>query len=487
MSSAEVEEDAFGSSSLQSAVAAIPGIAESSGDFSFNLASLDDDDDEERGENNPAHRQQGRNNIVRPEGLSATTARKDESSPLLPTKTPTASISSSSSLRSSTSAKAGRPRSCGGGLAQHPPEEMKETLAPIALESFQWKKKQSYSSPYHTHRRTSSASQPQVTPGYRRDRYEHRKQLFSCGLAAMSGFADVLCHHAFGCYGNMMTGNTIRLMDLLSSGRWSEAAYPAVLVPSYILGASLCTYLSKLDLTVLGLGGPSQQAFAHLNPPRRLRSPQQISVLRVVAIAAAVLFLQGELFAVAALACWTRQHDHDKSNPAAPPDFQYWRLPFFSCAFGLLNAATLSAIHLVTNAVTGHWITVGLGVADDLPVLLNKQSSTVDGTSIDGEASYQAPPVRIQTPKATAPRKKWQSSMFLAASFIGSIAITSILYNAYLWEVDRRPDGWLHNVVKHIPMGVFFAIIYLVLLYWYTLPPPYLHGYSSTRDLASHG
>ena len=61
-----------------------------------------------------------------------------------------------------------------------------------------------------------------------------------------------------------------------------------------------------------------------------------------------------------------------------------WRLPFFACAFGLLNAATLASIHLVSNAVTGHWITVGLRVADDLPVvsignrvgLVAKQSRT---------------------------------------------------------------------------------------------------------------
>jgi hypothetical protein len=138
-------------------------------------------------------------------------------------------------------------------------------------------------------------------------------------------------------YGNMMTGNTIKLMDHLAAGRWPQASYPASLVPAYILGASICTWLNKVDLSNLGLGGPSQEAFSHLNPPRRLRSPQQIAVLRVVAIVSVVLFILGEFFGFIISGSSTSR----------------WRLPFFACAFGLINAATLAAIHVVTNAVTG--------------------------------------------------------------------------------------------------------------------------------------
>ena len=39
---------------------------------------------------------------------------------------------------------------------------------------------------------------PRITSTYRRERYEHRKQIFACFLASFSGFADVLCYHAFG-------------------------------------------------------------------------------------------------------------------------------------------------------------------------------------------------------------------------------------------------------------------------------------------------
>jgi len=369
---------------------------------------------------------------------------------------------------------------------------------------------------HHHHPKQKRQRTRRITAAYRRHRYETRKQLFACALAACSGFADVLCYHSFGCYGNMMTGNTIKLMDHLAAGRWSEALYPASLVPAYVVGAALCTYLSKLDLTRLGWGGPSARAFSHLQPPRRLRSPQQISVLRVVAVGCVVLFLAGEVFG----SClewwwwwwwWWAPHDNSESPTSTATTIttmtttdQRWRLPFFACAFGLLNAATLAAIHLVTNAVTGHWITVGLGVADDLPILLNRQSSyhhhgTEDGDN-DGDdgsnnndlnATIKAPttqppiePPSDETLPPTEKQKQWKSSMFVAASFLGSIILTSIFYNECLRQVEHHPHWPLALLFRFSPpMGVLFSVLYTVLLYWYTLPPPFLQGFSSRVDL----
>ena len=332
-----------------------------------------------------------------------------------------------------------------------------------------------------------------ITPEFRRLRYEQRKQIFACTLAFLSGFADVLCRHSFGCYGNMMTGNTITLVDHLAAGRWQEAGFFGILVSSYIVGAGLYTYLSHIDLTVLGWGGPNPGAFAHLNPPRRLRSPQEVSALRVVAVTSLALFLLGEIVVVVVAmmgvpqTTTTADNNHQNHHHS---QLHHWRLPFFACAFGLLNAATLAAIHLVTNAVTGHWITVGLGVADDLPILLNKQSypddpiatplssSPPNSTAINASDGQQQPP---------PPQQQWKSSISVAGSFIGSIVVTSILYNAHLRHVQHHPQQWyasvLAPIVSSIPMGVVFAFFYTVLLYWYTLPPPYLHGYSSRADL----
>ena len=116
-------------------------------------------------------------------------------------------------------------------------------------------------SPSHGTNQTQHYYPETITPAYQRQRYDERRQVFACSLAALSGFADVLCDHNFGCYGSMMTGDTIRFMDHVAAGRWSDAVYPAALVTAYIIGTSLCTLLNQIDLTVLGLGGPSQEAF----------------------------------------------------------------------------------------------------------------------------------------------------------------------------------------------------------------------------------
>jgi hypothetical protein len=342
-----------------------------------------------------------------------------------------------------------------------------------------------------------------ITPAYRQRRYEARKHWFGCSLAALSAFADVLCYHSFGCYGNMMTGNTIKLMDLVAAGRWEEAQYYGVIVPSYIVGAGMCTLLNRLDLTWLGLGGPSDAAFADLQPPRRLRSPQEISVLRVVAIASVLLFLAGELVVV--VRGWSNNNNNIiilNSGGTDDKDYSRWRLPFFACAFGLLNAATLAAIKIVTNAVTGHWITVGVGVADDWPTLLNSiidrrdsglttsTSSTDSSTTADDGGSREGP--EAQSSSSSSSRsgggslKKWQSSMSVAASFIVAIVVTSLLYNECLRQVAHHPDRPLAIMFVHgPPMGVVFSILYAALLYWYTLPPPFLQGYSSQVDLVN--
>jgi Protein of unknown function (DUF1275) len=318
----------------------------------------------------------------------------------------------------------------------------------------------------HPHKKKHLQQHLPITPAYRKLRYERRKQFFGCSLAVMSAYADILCYHSFGCYGNMMTGNTIKLMDLIAAGRWTDASYYAVIVPAYVVGAGLCTILNRLDLTWLGLGGPSDEAFQHLQPPRRLRSPQEISVLRVVAVGCVVLFLAGEVAG------------RIVPGGAADP----WRLPFFACAFGLLNAATLAAINIVTNAVTGHWIAVGVGMADDWPTLLNRQNSNL--TSARDDDSAAAPDGPAGQEPQSGNQKKWQSSMSVAISFLVAIIVTSLLYNECLREVQHHPDWPLAYIFIHgPPMGVIFSIVYATLLYWYTLPPPFLVGYNSSVDL----
>lgn len=58
------------------------------------------------------------------------------------------------------------------------------------------------------------------------------------GLAFFAGVADVMAFDHYGCFANMMTGNTFRAMGALASLQWGEAAFHTALVLTYVLGVA---------------------------------------------------------------------------------------------------------------------------------------------------------------------------------------------------------------------------------------------------------
>jgi hypothetical protein len=58
------------------------------------------------------------------------------------------------------------------------------------------------------------------------------------GLAFFAGVADVMAFDHYGCFANMMTGNTFRAMGAIGSSQWAEAAFHATLILTYVLGVA---------------------------------------------------------------------------------------------------------------------------------------------------------------------------------------------------------------------------------------------------------
>ena len=58
------------------------------------------------------------------------------------------------------------------------------------------------------------------------------------GLAFFAGVADVMAFDHYGCFANMMTGNTFRAMGAIGASQWTEAAFHATLVLTYVLGVA---------------------------------------------------------------------------------------------------------------------------------------------------------------------------------------------------------------------------------------------------------
>ena len=58
------------------------------------------------------------------------------------------------------------------------------------------------------------------------------------GLSFSAGVADVIAFDHYGCFANMMTGNTFRAMGAIGASQWTEAAFHATLVLTYVLGVA---------------------------------------------------------------------------------------------------------------------------------------------------------------------------------------------------------------------------------------------------------
>jgi uncharacterized membrane protein YoaK (UPF0700 family) len=215
-----------------------------------------------------------------------------------------------------------------------------------------------------------------------------RKNRFISLLAIVAGMADVACMKRFGFYANMMTGNTIRVGSAIVDLRWEEALFFGTVLISYTLGASLLRAISirtkKSDTT--------QERHTH--------------VLSFVAPLVLVIFCSA-----------------DAISSAFPLAFP----PILALGFGLIDAAAMHATKLMTNAASGHWMKVGLGLAD---AVLHNCHHEGNGTKM---------------------------SLRVLFTFLASIICSSA---GHRW-LSLNP--W----VKLPPLGASFGVLYAALLVWY--------------------
>jgi len=173
------------------------------------------------------------------------------------------------------------------------------------------------------------------------------KTNFTFLLSFLSGSYEAISLIRYKCFANMMTGNTVRCWGALCQGATTEGCLYASMILSYVLGGSLYRILEK-----------SQSNNS---------SGRSLTTRRLVLCISSSLFLLSD-----AIGRW-----RDLS-----------RLPVMALSFGLLNAAANVVTGTVTNAVTGHWTKVGVGLGDwmsggkrnDLPwVSLGSVTSFVSG------------------------------------------------------------------------------------------------------------
>lgn len=150
------------------------------------------------------------------------------------------------------------------------------------------------------------------------------KSMFISCLAFLTGIGDVISFRRYGCYANMMTGNTIRLTMALSELRLRDALLFGSLVTSYAMGVG---------------------AFHAVNFTKKQRGTAS-------SFAAAPLFLT--VFVLVDIL--VKLHGDSNSRIFLPP---------LGLGFGMLNAASTDALGgTTTYAMTGHIMKLGHAVVD---------------------------------------------------------------------------------------------------------------------------
>ena len=129
-----------------------------------------------------------------------------------------------------------------------------------------------------------------------------------------------------------MTGNTVRSMSFLADLEFEKAyLFHAALLVSYVAGGGLFSILEANVVTC--------------NKANNKLPNYSKSTHRLVAGIGLALF------------CWSDLLNKRMANARAG-------LPILTLGYGMINAATLNVVEAFTNAITGHWIKVGLGVGD---------------------------------------------------------------------------------------------------------------------------
>jgi uncharacterized membrane protein YoaK (UPF0700 family) len=247
---------------------------------------------------------------------------------------------------------------------------------------------------------SSSIRKKQPTRAVSSSKGVSNKTIFTISLLILTGITEGIFFRRFKCFPNMMTGNTIRCLEALADWELSTAMMNGSLILAYVAGGALFKFLD-----VLWRRRKEEQE----QEQQQQRGLDTSSSLVWVARVAFVLFGVSDLMGL--------QRD-------------VWRLPPLALGFGMINAATVDALGTVTNAVTGHWTKIGVGMAERC--LLKSDNQTGYRTSVQA-----------------------------VGTFVSSMLITNIVYR---WLETQAPM----LLSRLPPLGMSLGVIYTSLLTWYS-------------------
>jgi uncharacterized membrane protein YoaK (UPF0700 family) len=220
-----------------------------------------------------------------------------------------------------------------------------------------------------------------------------KKTTFLICLLGLSGVTEAICLRRFKVFPNMMTGNTVRCIDALVDNRLHDSRMYICMILSYVFGGAFFKYFDKA------------KTFQN--------TPNLIWLSRITF----GIFILSDL-----LAFFIRDD---------------MRLFPMAVAFGMINSCTQEAIGAVTNAITGHYGKIGLGLGESFFLQLHQSGNE----------------------KTETLNKGFISSIQGVSAFGMALFATNVVFQ---WIESKT---W---ILSHLPpLGVSLGTVYLGLLGWY--------------------
>jgi len=184
---------------------------------------------------------------------------------------------------------------------------------------------------------TSSSSSSANNIGIPLTKSTGNKRL-AAGMAALTGWADVVLHLKLGTFCTMMTGNTMWLAKAMTDLHWSNGVYYVMVLSSYCIGLALYrTWQNQTSTTMLGggSGGVPEASSSTSRPSTKTR------FLVKMAMSVVTLFTVADYF-------W-------HTYPTSAAILQKW-IPasFLAIAFALINGVGNDTAGTMTFVLTGH-------------------------------------------------------------------------------------------------------------------------------------
>ncbi|CAJ1967562.1 unnamed protein product [Cylindrotheca closterium] len=247
---------------------------------------------------------------------------------------------------------------------------------------------------------TSTTTTTTTTTSLQTFLIQHKTTLLTMVLMGFSGVVEAICYRRFKMYPNMMTGNTIKAMDAITSLNWQGIQVSLGLIGSYMSGATLYKCLDRARI------------FQSRNNHRR-------SIPNLVWLSAISFLLFG----------WS-------DVVGMTSNMDVLRLLPMATAFGMINCATQEMTGFVTNAATGHLGKIGFGLGESLVMnMLPRADHVVDQKTIQYGIT----------------------SALTIGSFITTVIITNLIG---LW-LDAK-HSWVYSRLP--PLGLSLGAAYTILL-----------------------